>query len=95
MAVWHAMKTTVHIDNDLVEKLKVKAQKSGESFRKLLNQTLRSGIAAPSDRKRTPYRCPEYSLGLPIVSTYSLDKALALASDLEDAETKIELVRRK
>lgn len=95
MAIWHTMKTTVHIDDDLVDKLKAKAQKSGESFRKLLNQTLRSGIAAPSARKRAPYRCPEYSLGRPIVSTYSLDKALALASNLEDAETKIELERRK
>lgn len=89
------MKTTVHIDDDLFKDLKARARQSGESFRTLLNKTLRKGIQAKSSVKRTPYRCPGFSMGNPLPAAYSLDKALALASDLEDAETMNEMERRK
>ena len=45
---------------------------------------LKAAIATLLRRRRAPYVIPTFSLGKP---TQSLDKALALASEMEDAET--------
>lgn len=58
----------------------------GASFKEALNDAIRDGLAPRADR-RPPFRTPTSDMGLPGVS---LDRALALAAELEDEE----LVRR-
>lgn len=87
------MRTTIDIERDLLIKLRREAERQGVPLKHLLNATLRRGLeeAAPR-RRRTRYRCPTFSLGLPRVA---LDKALALAAELEDQEVAFELDRHK
>jgi hypothetical protein len=75
------VRVTVHIDEDLVAKLRAETQRSGTSFRHIFNHLLRRGMNASPTPQRAPYRCPTLSLG---ASSYSINKALAHASDLED-----------
>jgi len=44
------MRTTIMIDDDLTEKLQSLAHKQGESFRKVVNETLRRGLSAQAPR---------------------------------------------
>lgn len=84
------MRTTVRLDPDLAAKLREIARERGISFKEALNTVLRAGIGARSGVART-YRVPARRLGLR--PGIDLDKALRLASALEDEETirKIEL----
>jgi hypothetical protein len=70
------MRTTLAIDDDLLRQLKEQAVKSRVPLRRLVNTTLRNGIAAqqPALRKTT-YTCPSFSMGKPSIG---LDKALTL-----------------
>jgi hypothetical protein len=88
------MRTTVQIDDDLLRDLKEQAHREGTSLARLINRVLRRGVdalrqAKPPDR---PYREKTYNMGEPNVN---LDKALALAAALEDAEVIEKLARRK
>ena len=90
------MKTTVEIDQDLFSELKAEAQEAGTSFRSVLNRALRLGLRGSRVRdKARRYRVAPVSMGEPLAGVPSLDKALALAGDLEDAEVISELERRK
>lgn len=89
------MKTTVYIDDDLFIALKEEARQSGTSLRSLLNQALRKGLQDRPAKRRSRYRCPEFSLGPMVALSRSADKALALASDFEDAEIIRKLEQRK
>lgn len=87
------MRTTLTVDDDLLRQLKQQAVKSRVPLRRLINSTLRKGLAAPPRaRPRKPYSCPTFSLGQPRLN---LDKALALAASLEDAEVLREIELRK
>ena len=44
------MRTTIALDDDLAEKLQDIAHKRRESFRKVVNETLRRGLSAPAPR---------------------------------------------
>jgi hypothetical protein len=44
------MRTTIALDDDLAEKLQDIAHKRRESFRKVVNETLRRGLSAPLPR---------------------------------------------
>jgi hypothetical protein len=79
------MRTTVRIDDDLLRDLKQRARSEKTSLAKLVNETLRRGLAAASQSKsrKIPYREKTYSMGPPLVD---LTKALALAAQLEDEE---------
>jgi hypothetical protein len=76
-----------------LKRLRVEARRRGVSVKELLATLVRRGLdekgAAP---KR--YRCPTFHLGVPRVS---LDKALSLATTLEDEETlrKLRGIRRR
>ena len=79
------MRSTVRIDDDLMTALRARAQAEGLSLTRMLNRTLRAGLAA-SVRSRN--ECERYEeatarMGRP---RFDLDKALALASGLEDGE---------
>lgn len=87
------MRTTLTIDDDLLRQLKHQAVKSRVPLRRLVNKAIRDGLGAlqPS-RRKSAYTCPSFSMGEP---TIRLDKALALAANLEDAEVLRELELRK
>lgn len=88
------MRTTVRIDDDLLKQLKDAARQENLPLGRLINRTLRRGLAAPVTKRRGTrrYREKVYSMGKPAVN---LDKALLLASALEDENVLDKLERRK
>lgn len=87
------MRTTINIDDDLLRQLKREAHRSHTPLRQLVNTALRRGVAESVRRPaKGPYSCPTFSMGNPQIN---LDKALALAAGLEDAEVLRELELRK
>lgn len=79
------MRTTVRLDDELVEQLKVRARKENISLTRLLNRALREGLRARPVGKprRQPYRERPLPMG---PARVDLTKALALAAALEDEE---------
>lgn len=88
------MRTTVRVDDELLERLKAQAQEEKVSLTRLINRTLKVGLEAGGRRpaKREIYREQTHALGAPRIA---LDKALALAATLEDEEIARELALRK
>ena len=90
------MRTTLTIDDDLMRELKDAAHREGLPLKQLVNRALRRGLRAMDKSGTTrPYRCPTFSMGVPSPGTIDLDKALAIAGELEDEETARELELRK
>ena len=79
------MRSTVRIDDDLMTALRAHARAEGLSLTRMLNRLLRAGLAASvrSRSERERYEEATVRMGRP---RFGLDKALALASDLEDEE---------
>ena len=88
------MRTTVRVDDELLERLKAQARKENVSLTRLLNRALRAGLREGGARRRKQpiYREEVHSLGTPRIA---LDKALSLAAALEDEEIIRELALRK
>jgi hypothetical protein len=88
------MRTTVNIDNELLEALKERAQEEDLSLTQVLNRALRAGVQA-LDRPSAPrprHRERTFAMGEPRLD---LDRALAVAAALEDEETVRKLRLRK
>ena len=89
------MRTTLTIDDQIAEELKRLAFESGRSFKEVVNESLRRGLASrqavPESR---PYRLKGISLGGPVPGV-DLDKALQLAELLEDEGIRSKLELRK
>ncbi len=83
------MRTTVTLDPDVEARLREVARERGVSFKEALNSAVRAGLMAA--RGAREYRTPSRSLGLR--AGISLDKALQMAADLEDAEIVHDLER--
>ena len=83
------MRTTVTLDPDVEARLREITRERGISFKEALNSAIRAGLTAA--RGTREYRTPARSLGLR--AGVNLDKALQLASELEDAEIVHELER--
>ncbi len=81
-----SMRTTVTLDPDTEALVKRRMRERGLSFKEAVNDAIRAGLAPAGTRPE--YRTPTADLGLPAVN---LDRALALAAELEDEE----LVRRQ
>lgn len=76
------MRTTVTLDDDVAAKLHDVARERRVSFKVALNEAVRAGLGTAGKAK--PYRVPVRRMDArPEVD---LDKALALAGQLEDAE---------
>lgn len=89
------MRTTLTIEDGIAAQLREIAHRSGRSFKAVVNEALRAGIA--NNRivtRRKPYRLEPVSLGA-VVGPYDLDKALQLADRLEDEEIARKLQLRK
>jgi len=85
------MRTTVDIDQNLLDRLRDDAHAEGIPFRVILNRTIRRGLDAPST-DAAAYVCPTFSMGAP---HRALDKALALADALEREEIVRKLSQRR
>lgn len=86
------MRTTVTLDPDVAARLQRIARERGTSFTAAVNATLRAGLDA-GPRVGRPYREVTRSLG--VRPGVDLTKALALAAELEDEETRRKLELRK
>jgi hypothetical protein len=85
------MRTTLTLDESIARELKKRARDEGKSFKSVVNETLLRGLSPPGPQPRR-YRLRTASLGGPLPGI-DLDKALALAGALEDAERARKLSR--
>ena len=89
------MRTTLTIEDDLAAALKEKAFRNDSSFKAVVNEALRAGLAvgeaAPRSRR---YRLTPASLG-GLRPGVDLDQTLRLAESLEDREIGRKLEQRK
>jgi len=77
------MRTTVTLDPDVLEGVKLLARKRNVSFKAALNEMVRAGLVAERGGAR-PYNMPSRPIGFrPDVD---LTHALRLAADIEDEE---------
>lgn len=84
------MRTTVDLDADLLERIRREATRRGVPFKELLNATLRRGLAARPASTGKPYVLPTRRMGV-VREGISLDKALALADELDNRDASGEL----
>ena len=86
------MRTTLTLDDSLAKRLKDEAHRSGRSFKAVVNEAIRAGLAGASKKPARKYRRRAHSLGQARPGV-DLDKALHLADLLEDEEIvrKLEL----
>ena len=74
-------RTTVTLDPDVAEQLKVVARRRDISFKEALNNTVRAGLAAERGGSR-PFKVEARPMG----ALVDLTHALQIAADLEDEE---------
>lgn len=84
------MRTTITLDPDVDVAVRRLMLERGMSFKAAINEAIRSGIRPRATG--AAYRTQPISMGAPFVP---LDKALRLASDLEDDELIRKLSVRK
>ncbi len=87
------MRTTVTLDPDIDARLRALARERGVPLRVVLNDALRAGMRMGGRGGETPYVLPSRRLGAR--AGIDLDKALALAGELEDEEIGRKLDLRK
>ena len=73
------MRSTVRIDDDLMQQLKERAARERLSLSRVLNRALRDGLrsAKPGRGALKPYREQSYAMG---EAQFSVDQALAAAA---------------
>jgi hypothetical protein len=86
------MRTTVTLDPDVEAKLRAAMRERGVSFKVAVNDSIRAGLTGPAPAARR-FRMTTAPLG--VRPGVNLDKALALAGELEDEETLRKLELRK
>lgn len=78
------MRTTLTIDDKIAKALKETAHRTGQSYKEVVNETLRAGLTTKRIiSKARPYKVKPVSLGK-VSAQYDLTKALELAAHLED-----------
>jgi hypothetical protein len=63
VAIIMMMRTTLTLDDDVAAKLDSEVRRSGQSFRQVVNETLRRGLSAKPPRARTPFQVVTRDLG--------------------------------
>lgn len=80
------MRITLKLDHSLAAELKRRASESKRSFEEVVNEAIRAGLEQGSGRSAgQSYSVPAHEMGRPRPGI-DLDKGLALAGALEDAE---------
>jgi hypothetical protein len=78
----------------LLQALKETAHRRRISLKRLIDELLRLGLTSSAERRgRKRYRCPTFAMGSPVAGTF--DKALGLATALEDEEVARKLEQRR
>jgi plasmid stability protein len=63
-SIYHLdVRTTLTLDDDVAAKLKAAARRTGRSFRDVVNEALRRGLAPVASAAREPFRVKARSLG--------------------------------
>ena len=88
------MRTTLTLEKDLALALREEARRSGRPLKRIVNETLRAGLAARKAPAGRRYRLSPVSLG-GVLPGIDLDKALRLAEALEDEAIGRKLEMRK
>ena len=81
------MKMTLNLEDDLSDKLASATQKTALPLEEIVQRALRLGLEKmipPTPVKATPYQQRTYDLG--VRPGINLDKAIALAAEIEDEE---------
>jgi len=76
------MRTTLTLDDDVAAKLKAESRRSGRSFREVVNETLRRGLATRRAPARQPFRATARDLGN-LRPGLSLDNVAELIEQVE------------
>ncbi|MFP5229373.1 MAG: antitoxin [Acidobacteriota bacterium] len=84
------MRTTITLDPDVDQLLRRAMRERGTTFRDTVNEAIRSGLRP---HKVPPFRQKSVDMGLN--PRMNWDKALQLASDLEDEEILRKMARGK
>lgn len=79
------MRTTIDLDEALLERLREEARQEGVSFRAILHRVILEGLNQMPQRNDARYVPPSVSFGL-VRNGIDLVKARHLADDLEDEE---------
>jgi hypothetical protein len=59
------MRTTLSLDDDVAQLLNKEVRRSGDSFKEVVNRSLRAGLTASKQPVRKPFRVKPWNLGLP------------------------------
>jgi hypothetical protein len=84
------MRTTITLDDDTARLVQEQVRRRGVTFKQAVNDALRAALS-PAE-PRPGFRTPSFEMGEPLVA---LDRALALAGDLEDEELVRKAALRK
>ncbi|MEX2625719.1 MAG: hypothetical protein WD225_02485 [Ilumatobacteraceae bacterium] len=91
------MRTTVTLDPDTAALVERVMAERGWTFKQAVNTAIRRGLTTSddSDTEQERVRTPTFSMGVPGDRglDVDLDRALALADELEDVEIRHELER--
>lgn len=88
------MRTTVDIDAVLLKRLRDAAHERGVPLKEVLNGALRRGLEKGAPPAKRRFRGATFPMGMP-TDPHLLDKALSLASTLEDEAIVAKLLMRK
>lgn len=88
------MRTTIDLDDSLLQRLKDDAHRQGIAFRTLLHRVIQRGLESTEAPSEAPYTVPAVSLGQ-VREGVNLVKALQLASTLDDEEIVRKLSERR
>jgi len=76
------MRTTITLDEDVLDRARALAAKLGTSFKAIINEALRRGLdQVERPAKRRPYRTKPHAMGLR--KGYSLDNIQELLAQVE------------
>ena len=81
------MRTTLALDDDVIDKAKAVAARQRMSFRAVINQALRIGLEeVEKPARRRPYRTKPHAMGLR--TGYNLDNIQALLTQVEGEDCR-------
>jgi len=89
-----SMRTTVTLEDDVAALLRQAMARRGTGFKEALNEALRIGLTGATSRpQREPFRQVTFHMGFD--PRFRWDKAMSMASDIEDEELAHKLQLRK
>ena len=87
------MRTTVTLEPDTEALVKQLMRERGLSFKQAVNEAIRRGLSRPTGDRDQAFRTPTFPMGWR--GDLKLDRALAIAGELEDEELARRIAARK